>query len=139
MQVTAYYAPQFDALRELIVEGGQPVFLACLSRCKKWLSQGGKSNVYFAKTRDERYVVKQLTRSEKQSFLDFAPAYFRSQATLHWFCFVLICLCYCLLHRVVWEQATVICKQPTVKPHMCVAASACTCADYSVSLHAESS
>lgn len=78
-QVTAYYAPQFNALHELIVEGGQPVFLACLSRCKKWLSQGGKSNVYFAKTRDERYVVKQLTRSEKQSFLDFAPAYFRSE------------------------------------------------------------
>lgn len=77
MQVTAYYAPQFDALRKLIVEGGQLVFLACLSRCKKWVSQGGKSNVYFAKTRDERYVVKQLTRSEKQSFLDFAPAYFR--------------------------------------------------------------
>lgn len=75
--MTAYYAPQFDALRELIVAGRQPVFLACLSRCKKWLSQGGKSNVYFAKTRDERYVVKQLTRSEKQSFLDFAPAYFR--------------------------------------------------------------
>ena len=76
-QVTAYYAPQFEALREMVVEGGQPVFTACLSRCKKWLSRGGKSAVYFAKTRDERYVVKQLTRSEKQSFLDFAPAYFR--------------------------------------------------------------
>lgn len=86
VQVTAYYATQFDALRELIVEGGQPVFLASLSRCKKWLSQGGKSNVYFAKTRDERYVVKQLTRSEKQSFLDFAPAYFR-------------CIHDCMLHR----------------------------------------
>lgn len=61
-----------------MVEGGQPVFTACLARCKKWLSRGGKSAVYFAKTRDERYVVKQLTRSEKQSFLDFAPAYFRS-------------------------------------------------------------
>ena len=78
VQVTAYYAPQFEALRELVVEGGPPVFTACLSRCKKWLSRGGKSAVYFAKTRDERYVVKQLTRSEKQSFLDFAPAYFRS-------------------------------------------------------------
>ena len=77
MQVTAYYAPQFEALREIVVEGGHPVFTACLSRCKKWLSRGGKSAVYFAKTRDERYVVKQLTRSEKQSFLDFAPAYFR--------------------------------------------------------------
>ncbi|KAL3149135.1 hypothetical protein ABBQ32_001972 [Trebouxia sp. C0010 RCD-2024] len=76
-QVTAYYAPQFEALREMVVEGGALVFTACLSRCKKWLSRGGKSAVYFAKTQDERYVVKQLTRSEKQSFLDFAPAYFR--------------------------------------------------------------
>ena len=77
VQVTAYYAPQFEALREMVVEGAAPVFTACLSRCKKWLSRGGKSAVYFAKTQDERYVVKQLTRSEKQSFLDFAPAYFR--------------------------------------------------------------
>ena len=77
LQVIAYYAPQFEALRGLMVEGGHPVFTACLSRCKEWLSRGGKSAVYFAKTRDERYVVKQLTRSEKQSFLDFAPAYFR--------------------------------------------------------------
>ncbi|DBA97431.1 hypothetical protein WJX77_010396 [Trebouxia sp. C0004] len=76
-QVTAYYAPQFEALRSVVVEGGEAVFIACLSRCNKWLSRGGKSAVYFAKTRDERYVVKQLTRSEKQSFLDFAPAYFR--------------------------------------------------------------
>ena len=83
MQVTAYYAPQFEALREMVVEGGQPVFTACLSRCKKWLSRGGKSAVYFAKTRDERYVVKQLTRSEKQSLLDFAPAYFRSGPLSH--------------------------------------------------------
>lgn len=77
MQVTAYYAPQFEALREMVVEGGAPVYTACLTRCKKWLSRGGKSAVYFAKTQDERYIVKQLTRSEKQSFLDFAPAYFR--------------------------------------------------------------
>ncbi|DBB09234.1 TPA: hypothetical protein ACH3X3_007818 [Trebouxia sp. C0006] len=82
-QVTAYYAPQFEALRSSVVEGGQPVFIACLSRCKKWLSRGGKSAVYFAKTRDERYVVKQLTRSEKQSFLDFAPAYFRYLCGAH--------------------------------------------------------
>ncbi len=89
MQVIAYYAPQFEALRGLVVEGGQPVFTACLSRCKKWLSRGGKSAVYFAKTRDERYVVKQLTRSEKQSFLDFAPAYFRQALTLATFVFSL--------------------------------------------------
>lgn len=89
MQVTAYYAPQFEALREMVVEGGALVFTACLSRCKKWLSRGGKSAVYFAKTQDERYVVKQLTRSEKQSFLDFAPAYFRCCPALHLRCYTM--------------------------------------------------
>ena len=99
VQVTAYYAPQFEALREMVVEGGQPVFTACLSRCKKWLSRGGKSAVYFAKTRDERYVVKQLTRSEKQSFLDFAPAYFRFGPVVHYVtdgtktCWDVLCMC----------------------------------------------
>ncbi len=45
-------------------------------RCRKWAASGGKSNAYFAKTRDDRYIVKSLSKAEKASFLDFAPAYF---------------------------------------------------------------
>ena len=54
LQVLAYYAPQFAALRWLCIQGGEESFLASISRCRKWESKGGKSNVYFAKSRDER-------------------------------------------------------------------------------------
>lgn len=57
--------------------GDQGAFVASLCRCRTWQSSGGKSNAYFAKTRDDRFVVKQMSKVEKQSFLDFAPAYFR--------------------------------------------------------------
>lgn len=74
-QMKAYFAPQFSALRQLCIEGGEKSFLASIGRCKPWLAQGGKSNVYFAKTLDERYIVKQMNRAEKQSFLEMAPEY----------------------------------------------------------------
>lgn len=64
----AYFAPQFAELRRRSVAGGEAAFVASLSRCRKWDSSGGKSNAYFAKSRDERYIVKQLSRSEKVLF-----------------------------------------------------------------------
>lgn len=55
-QVTAYYAPQFAELRRRVVAGGEPAFLASISRCRKWATRGGKSAVYFARTHDKRWV-----------------------------------------------------------------------------------
>ena len=37
--------------------GGEAAFLASMSRCRKWDSRGGKSNAYFAKSRDDRRVT----------------------------------------------------------------------------------
>lgn len=54
MQVVAYYAPQFAELRRRCVVGGEAAFLASMSRCRKWESRGGKSNAYFAKSRNDR-------------------------------------------------------------------------------------
>lgn len=62
LQVTAYYAPQFGMLRQRCVQGGEGAFIASLMRCRRWQSRGGKSNAYFAKTRDERYIVKSLSK-----------------------------------------------------------------------------
>ena len=76
-QMTAYYAPHFATLRKLCVAGGEESFLASMRRCVPWAAQGGKSNVFFAKTRDGRYIIKQLTKSEKQSVLEYAPDYFK--------------------------------------------------------------
>lgn len=78
--VTAYYAAQFRSLRERLLGGDDP-FIASLCRSRKWDTNGGKSNAYFAKTLDDRFVVKQLSRTELSSFLEFGPAYFKYMAS----------------------------------------------------------
>ncbi|WJX90876.1 1-phosphatidylinositol-3-phosphate 5-kinase [Trifolium repens] len=74
--VTCYYAKRFEALRRTCCPT-ELDFVRSLSRCKKWGAQGGKSNVFFAKTLDDRFVVKQVTKTELESFFKFAPAYFK--------------------------------------------------------------
>jgi hypothetical protein len=64
-KVVAYYPLQFAELRRRVVVGGELAFILSLSRCKRWHPRGGKSTAYFAKTHDERFVIKQLSRPEK--------------------------------------------------------------------------
>ncbi len=66
-QVVAYFAPQFAELRERILAGGHLAFVVCLARCARWASRGGKSNARFFKTRDDRLVLKQLSKAERAS------------------------------------------------------------------------
>lgn len=75
--VTCYYAKRFDALRRLCCPS-ELDYVRSLSRCKKWGAQGGKSNVFFAKTLDDRFIIKQVTKTELESFIKFAPGYFKS-------------------------------------------------------------
>lgn len=42
----------------------------------RWEPRGGKSNSFFAKTRDDRFIVKQLSAAERKSFQEMAPNYF---------------------------------------------------------------
>lgn len=74
--VTCYYAKRFDALRRISCPS-EVDFVRSLSRCKKWGAQGGKSNVFFAKTLDDRFIIKQVTKTELESFIKFAPGYFK--------------------------------------------------------------
>ncbi|XP_048234240.1 1-phosphatidylinositol-3-phosphate 5-kinase FAB1B isoform X2 [Ricinus communis] len=74
--VTCYYAKRFEALRNRCCPS-ELDFIRSLSRCKKWGAQGGKSNVFFAKTLDDRFIIKQVTKTELESFIKFAPEYFR--------------------------------------------------------------
>lgn len=74
--VTCYYAKRFDALRRLCCPS-ELDYVRSLSRCKKWGAMGGKSNVFFAKTLDERFIIKQVTKTELESFIKFAPGYFK--------------------------------------------------------------
>ncbi|KAF9673979.1 hypothetical protein SADUNF_Sadunf10G0080100 [Salix dunnii] len=74
--VTCYFAKQFDSLRKKCCPSDVD-FVRSLSRCQKWSAQGGKSNVYFAKSLDERFIIKQIKKTELESFEEFAPGYFR--------------------------------------------------------------
>ncbi|KAJ4848118.1 hypothetical protein Tsubulata_026169 [Turnera subulata] len=74
--VTCYFAKRFEALRRICCPSDLD-FVRSLSRCKKWGAQGGKSNVFFAKTLDDRFIIKQVTKTELESFMEFGPAYFK--------------------------------------------------------------
>ncbi|XP_020239345.1 putative 1-phosphatidylinositol-3-phosphate 5-kinase FAB1C [Cajanus cajan] len=74
--VTCYFARQFESLRKKCCPN-EVDFVRSLSRCRRWSAQGGKSNVYFAKSLDERFIVKQVTKTELESFEEFAPQYFK--------------------------------------------------------------
>ncbi|KAI8808698.1 hypothetical protein BJ742DRAFT_747937 [Cladochytrium replicatum] len=69
-----YFAEQFDALRQQSYY--EPQFVQSLCRCIKWEASGGKSGSQFLKSRDERLLIKQLSKPEMDSLLQFAPHYF---------------------------------------------------------------
>ncbi|KAL6186916.1 hypothetical protein ACLB2K_043034 [Fragaria x ananassa] len=74
--VTCYFAKHFDSLRKICCPN-EVDFVRSLSRCQRWSAQGGKSNVYFAKSLDDRFIIKQVTKTELESFQEFAPEYFK--------------------------------------------------------------
>ncbi|KAH7713944.1 FYVE zinc finger family protein [Aphelenchoides avenae] len=73
--VKAYYEDMFASLREEIFEGGEEAYISSLSRSQSWHPQGGKSGSAFFRTEDERFVFKQLSRFELESFKKCAPYY----------------------------------------------------------------
>ncbi|KXS20835.1 hypothetical protein M427DRAFT_119374 [Gonapodya prolifera JEL478] len=75
----AFWAEQFDALRA-ICGCDLDQFIQSLSRCVKWESVGGKSGSAFLKTRDDRFILKELSRPEMNAFIKFAPEYFTFMA-----------------------------------------------------------
>ncbi|XP_063382298.1 putative 1-phosphatidylinositol 3-phosphate 5-kinase [Cydia fagiglandana] len=98
-----YYAPQFHRLRHALLaaldDREQPRagdarccddrrdkdkslcdieegFIRSLAHCVPWAAKGGKSGSTFCKTKDDRYVLKEMTKPEWTQFLEFAPHYF---------------------------------------------------------------
>ena len=74
--VLCVYAKQFFELRRRCCPS-EAAYLTSLRRCKSWDAQGGKSKAFFAKTLDDRLIVKQIETRELESFLMFAPDYFQ--------------------------------------------------------------
>ncbi|XP_026658121.2 1-phosphatidylinositol-3-phosphate 5-kinase FAB1B-like isoform X2 [Phoenix dactylifera] len=73
--VVCLHAKQFYALRRMCCPS-ELAYISSLSRCKKWNAQGGKSKAFFAKTLDDRFIIKEIKKTELDSFLKFAPDYF---------------------------------------------------------------
>ncbi|KIK70502.1 hypothetical protein GYMLUDRAFT_972544 [Collybiopsis luxurians FD-317 M1] len=71
---TVLYPEQFDALRRTY--GCEKSMIESLARCIKWNASGGKSGSAFLKTKDDRFIAKELSRPELQTMETFAPAYF---------------------------------------------------------------
>ncbi|XP_053980102.1 1-phosphatidylinositol 3-phosphate 5-kinase [Hylaeus volcanicus] len=71
-----YYAAQFAALRDSVLTFGEDGFTRSMSRSVQWAARGGKSGSAFCKSRDDRFIIKEMSRMEMQIFLDFAPNYF---------------------------------------------------------------
>lgn len=74
---TSYWAGQFEAIRaEYLGDDENTSYIRSLALSQNWATQGGKSKAKFAKTSDDRFVVKMISNVELQMFLDFAPGYF---------------------------------------------------------------
>ncbi|XP_057793489.1 putative 1-phosphatidylinositol-3-phosphate 5-kinase FAB1D isoform X2 [Salvia miltiorrhiza] len=73
--VVCVYASQFRQLRDRCCPS-EVNYIASLSRCRNWDAKGGKSKSFFAKTLDDRFIIKEIKRTEFESFMKFAPNYF---------------------------------------------------------------
>lgn len=100
---TTYWATQFHAVRQVFLspsapmgivasgyttthdkqsdfyQSGQDVeqsYIESLCSAESLKMTGGKSGASFARTSDDRFVIKCISRTELQMFLDCAPAYF---------------------------------------------------------------
>ncbi|KAG8788159.1 1-phosphatidylinositol-3-phosphate 5-kinase [Serendipita sp. 397] len=69
-----YLTEQFDALRSIC--RCEKDLISSLSRCVKWDAGAGKSGSAFLKTRDDRYIAKEISRFEGDAFGEIGPAYF---------------------------------------------------------------
>ncbi|KAG2367706.1 hypothetical protein BDR07DRAFT_1392731 [Suillus spraguei] len=76
---TVLYPEQFDALRR--THDCEKSMVESLARCVKWDASGGKSGSAFLKTRDDRFIAKELSKAELQTMETFGPAYFEYMAS----------------------------------------------------------
>lgn len=74
-----FFAEQFAQLRQSCQ--CEDIFVESLSRCAKFDASGGKSGSAFLKTKDDRFIVKEISRFEMDAITKFAPAYFEYTQT----------------------------------------------------------
>ncbi|XP_034244231.1 1-phosphatidylinositol 3-phosphate 5-kinase isoform X2 [Thrips palmi] len=78
-----FYAEEFLKLRRLIWPRGEEAFIRSLAHCVHWAARGGKSGSTFCKSRDDRLVIKEMSKTELSHFLDRAPRFFSYMTDNH--------------------------------------------------------
>jgi Phosphatidylinositol-4-phosphate 5-Kinase len=96
---TTYWATQFQAVRQCFLSNSsgnssvwkgensdssitssqhdvERCYIESLGSAYSWAASGGKSGANFSRTADDRFVIKCISRTELQMFLESAPAYF---------------------------------------------------------------
>ncbi|XP_017776695.1 PREDICTED: 1-phosphatidylinositol 3-phosphate 5-kinase [Nicrophorus vespilloides] len=71
-----FCAEKFATLRKSVLPIGEEAYIRSLSRSVQWNARGGKSGSTFCKTMDDRFILKEMPKSEVQLFLESAPSYF---------------------------------------------------------------
>jgi 1-phosphatidylinositol-3-phosphate 5-kinase len=69
------YPKRFQALRRFYC-GSHTDFISSILRVVPWESSGGKTNSPFYKSHDEKYIIKEVKKSEFKMFMEFGPTYF---------------------------------------------------------------
>ncbi|TMW63376.1 hypothetical protein Poli38472_002317 [Pythium oligandrum] len=80
--MVAYCPLQFQVLRELFY-GNLEDFIFSIAHVNNWAAVGGKSGAAFYRTLDDRFIVKHISSTEFQSFLDVLPSYFKYMAEIY--------------------------------------------------------
>ncbi|CAG9857457.1 unnamed protein product [Phyllotreta striolata] len=72
----AYMAQEFAELRRAVLSTGEEGYVRSLSRSAQWDARGGKSGSNFSKTTDDRFVLKEMSKTEVHLFLESCSNYF---------------------------------------------------------------
>lgn len=73
-----YCGTEFERIRSFMIQNpdGERDFRECIWSCIPWSAPGGKSGSTFFKTSNDQFILKQMTKTELQSFLSIADSYF---------------------------------------------------------------
>lgn len=73
-----YCSTEFERIRSFMIQNpeGEKDFKECIWSCIPWSAPGGKSGSTFFKTTNDQFILKQMTKTELQSFLSIADSYF---------------------------------------------------------------
>lgn len=75
-KVSIIYEQDFLELGKLC-DISEEAYLSSISLSNVWKADGGKSKAFFAKTLDDRFILKEINQIELESFKSMAPYYFQ--------------------------------------------------------------